>query len=303
MSDFETAMAYCRITVISLGILGNVISFMVFSRKTFCNNSISTYFRALAIFDCLTIIQLIKDIYSLSPNNYFENLSDVNCKLFYYISMQFSSIPGWILVAFSIDKMLNMKTSPPNILKSKLFQWSIVAGIVLFNILFYIELLISLKLEPFFLLPEIRICNFAFLSYFYPFLYSMLAEICVIPFSIMIVTSIVTIISLRKSRLSIKRDQTTDKLRKTRDIKYAVSSVAFNFFFITFKLPFFFYYILPVNFVVNSYFQVSFLLFLFNCSSNFLIHFATNSIFRRELNVICQSLLPNNRVLGVFSSS
>lgn len=106
----------------------------------------------------------------------------VTCKLFYFLSMQYSSITAWILVAFSIDKMLNMRTSPPNILKSKLFQWSVVHAIFLFHFLLYIELLISLKLEPLFLIPEIQICNFAFLSYFYPFLYAHLADSCVIPF-------------------------------------------------------------------------------------------------------------------------
>lgn len=70
-SEFKTVMIYCRITVISLELLGNIISFMVFSRKTFRNNSISTYFRALAVFDCLTIIQLIKDVYKLINNNLF----------------------------------------------------------------------------------------------------------------------------------------------------------------------------------------------------------------------------------------
>ena len=128
-------------------------------------------------------------------------------------------ISNIILVAFSIDKMLNMKTSPPNILKSKLFQWSVVLGIFVFSFLFYSELLVTLKIvkNPSF---DIYVCNYGMFDYFYSFLYAQLAEHCVIPFSIMIVTSIITIKQL------------------------------------------------------------------IECSSNFFIHFVTNSIFRREFFAI-----------------
>jgi hypothetical protein len=299
MSDFFTELNVARIAVLSFGIVGNIISFIVFSRKTFSNNSISTYCRSLAVFDCLTIIQLIKDIFTISnPYDYLENWNDVSCKLFFYLSMQYSAIPGWILVAFSIDKMLNMRTSAPIIIKSKLFQWSVVAGIVIFHLLLYSELLISLKVEPIVFMPSIKICNFPFLSYFYPFLYAELAETCLIPFIVMIVTSIVTIRLLIRSRGLLERMGHSDKQRRKRDIKFAISSITFNVFFIAFKTPFFTAYIVTgsVNFYADYFMQISFFLFLFYCSSNFFIHFATNSIFRRELFVIFRPLIPINRV-------
>ena len=294
ITNFEIAMRISHISVISIGMLGNILSFIVFSRKTFRKNSISTYCRALAVFDCLSIIQLVSQI-----DRYLENKSDVNCKLFYYLSIEYTAIPPWILVAFSIDKMLNMKTSTPNILKSKLFQWSVVAAIVIFHLLLYSELLISVKLEPvFFLTEEVQICNFQFLSYLNTFIYAELADTCIIPFVIMILSSIVTIRLLMRSRKSLERFGNRNNVRRRRDIKYSISSLVFNFLFLAFKTPFFVSYLLPETAFFNNYFytQLAFLLFMINCSSNFFIHLTTNSIFRREICIIVRVKTPANRV-------
>ena len=277
-SDLKTLMIISRISIILAGIIGNIISFIVFSRKTFRNNSINTYCRALAVSDLFIIIEVVRDVSSFFKTNLFFDISNETCKVFYYISMQYSSIPIWILVAFSIDKMLNVKTSPPKILKSKLFQWCVVLGIFIFHLLFYSELLIILKLVKHPTLDR-YICNFRRFDNFYLFLYSQTAENCVIPFTIMIVTSIITIKQLIESRRTLEKNgRIVNKQRKIRDMKFAVSSVAFNVVFIIFKIPIFIAFFI----ICDTFFHASFILFLINCSSNFLIHFATNSIFRRE---------------------
>ena len=268
--------------IISLGIIGNIISFIVFTRKAFRNNSISTYCRALAVADLFIIVELINNVFNYINKTKIYNINEPTCKVFYYLSMQYTSIPAWILVSFSIDKMLNMKMSPPNILKSKRFQWSLVLGIFLFHFVLYSELLIILKLEKTSPLNSYA-CNFGMFDNYYPFVFAHLTENCVIPFSIMIVTSIVTIKKLIESRRSLERTgRIGNKQRKNRDMKFAISSLTFNLVFIAFKMPFFI-----TNIIYHEiFFQVAFILFLINCSFNFLIHFITNSIFRREFFVI-----------------
>lgn len=283
MSKFYYATPIFRVIIISLGILGNIISLIIFSRKTFRKNSISTYCRALAVLDCLIIIELIHMVHYIinSTNSDFSNLTDLTCKLFYYLSAQYGSIPAWILMAFSVDKMLNMQLSPPKIIKSKLFQWSVVAGIVVFHFLFYIEFLFLLRLEPAFFDPKILVCNFPFSSFFKTVIYVELTDTCLIPFVIMIATSLVTIRLLVKSRNSLERIGNAGKHRRHRDMKFAISSLTFNLFFVVLKLPFLVAFLLPLKNMVFP--DIAFLLLLINCSSNFFIHFVTNSIFRREL--------------------
>ena len=288
-SYLKNAFLTSRIPIITFGIIGNVISFIIFSRKTFRNNSISTYCQALAVSDLFIIIEYIGIVSELVYKNNFIDMNESMCKIKYFLTIQYSSIPAWILVAFSIDKMLNMKTSPPKILKSKFFQWSVVFGIFLFHFVLYSELLVTLKLVKHQKLDR-YVCNFGMFDYFYPFLYAHLTESCVIPFSIMIVTSIFIIKKLKESRRSLGRiGRIANKQRKIRDMKFAISSLTFNVVFIVFKMPFLISNTISFR---DFFFQVAFILFLINCSSNFLIHFATNSIFRREFFVIIK---PSNR--------
>ena len=301
VSTFDFTVSITRIIVILIGIIGNIISFIVFSRKTFRNNSISTYLRALAVADCLTLIQIFQDIYVLAYATAFVNESDFTCKIFYYLWMEYTSLPGWILVAFSIDKMLNMRTSTPKILKSKLFQWSLVARITIFHILIYSELLVSLKIV---LARGVYMCNLYFLDYFSIFTYAQLSISCLIPFAIMLITTIFTIRSLSKSRSSLERLGKGDKKRKSRDVKYAASSVAFNVFFVVCKVPLFVGPLLPASaaYIIPYFLPIGVLIFLINCSSTVFIHFATNSIFRRELFVLL-GLKGTNRVSSTINNT
>ena len=288
-STFDVVITILRLIVISIGIFGNIISFIVFSRRIFRNNSISTYCRALAIINCLSIIELIKDIWRFFHNKEIFNVNDFTCKSFFYVSLLFNAIPGWILVAFSIDKMLNMKTSPPNILKSKLFQWSIVAAIILFHLIFYIEVPISLNIEYISFTPEKFVCNFPFISFFEIRVYAIIIESCVIPFVIMIISSFVTIRILIRSRRyleGIGNSGNSAKPKRIREIKYAISSVTLNFLFIIFKSPFLIFPLLPLDGYNKSLAEISLFFLLFDCSIMFFIHLATNSIFRREFFVI-----------------
>lgn len=93
-----------------------------------------------------------------------------------------------------------------------------------------------------------------------------------------------TIRQLIKSRNSIERVGNFGKERKSRDAKYAITSLTLNIMFIIFKMPHL------VFFVLNAYlayfdvyfFNISSFLFYFYTSSSFFVHLATNSVFRRE---------------------
>ena len=283
---FNKAILISRITIVSIGLIGNILSFIIFSRKTFRNNSISTYCRALAISELLLIVQLILDVYELVYNNHLHNVSDGACKIMYYLSIQYGAIPGWILAAFSIDKMLSIRTHQILLLKDKRFQWSVVAVIAILNLIFYVEILISLRLVPIFFFPTpLFFCELATISYFFAFIIALIVESCLIPFLIMLVSSIVTIRCLFKSRLIVERFGNVDLQRRKRDKKFAISSLILNVVYILLKSPFFVFYIIYAkNPFGNTYyfFNVSFLLLLVNCSATFFVHLFTNSIFRRE---------------------
>ena len=139
-------MLITRVVIISIGLIGNVISFIVFSRPVFRKNSISTYCRALAIFDFFSIGDLVISIGLGFFGTFYPYYADALCKAYIYTIFGFASIPGWILIAFSVDKVLTMKRIGTNILKKKSFQYGVVVAIAIVNLLLYIEIPIYLKL-------------------------------------------------------------------------------------------------------------------------------------------------------------
>jgi hypothetical protein len=293
-TDFDTALHYVKSVMISTGLIGNIITVIVFSRKAFQKNSISTYSQALAISQCLTLIQLMTSINYLAYKTQLLNLSDSWCKAVMYITLENNSIPGWILVAFSVDKTISMSRRQIQIIKKKWFQWSVVAAIVIFNVLLYLEILISLKLQQYSSYVKILYCDFTTLSFFTPFIIITLLESTMIPFVIMMVSSIITIRLLYRSRRSLERAGKISRERKSRDAKYAVTSIAFNLMHVVMKTPNFVWYILYANKIsTSSYFlTISFFLFLVNCSFTFFVNFASNSIFRREFLILIRLRKP-----------
>ena len=290
---FTQAIFIADTVVIGLGIVGNIISFIIFSRKAFKNNSISTYFRAISVIESLTIVQLILNMEILFGNIDFTSKSDAVCKLIYYIWPLYDSAYAWILMVFSIDKMLNMSKRPITIIKKKWFQWSVVAVVVFIQAILYIGVPIELTRVQYY---KGYFCSVATLSFFREFSVMYLISASFLPFVVMMVTSIVTIRLLFLSRNSMGQTGNLERLRRARDNKYAISSLTFNFFFITFKTPFLVCYILlAFYFKVDLYFfTIATFLFYVNMSSNFFINLATNSLFRRELLAICR-LNKSNR--------
>lgn len=83
---------------------GNIISFIIFSRKTFWRISVSIYCRALALFDTINnSLSTLIYVYYIMYDFFILNYSDFIYALFSYGYYTLASIPGWFLVAFTID--------------------------------------------------------------------------------------------------------------------------------------------------------------------------------------------------------
>ena len=279
---FLFATAAIETAVVAIGIIGNVMSIIVFSRKTFRNNSISTYCIALAMVEFFTLVQLITDVYYLAYKKYLPNESDTFCKLLFSIGTYLGSIQPWILVAFSVDKLLSMRTRSIDLLKKKWFQWSIVAAIVLLHLAIYISIPIFIRIREIY--PGYFNCDYSSISFYNINMIINIPDVFTIPIIIMMVSSILTIRKLFKSRNSVEKIGKLTKERKSRDHKYAITSMIFNAMFIVFKVPSIIFFTL---FAFYSYYDVYFYtisLFLhyLNMSLSFFVHFMTNSLFRRE---------------------
>ena len=281
--------------MVIIGILGNIISFVVFARKTFRKNPVSIYCCALALFDVISLsFSSVMDFYYILYNNFIRSNSDAICASFGYGYFAFSSIPSWILVAFSIERTLNLK-KVTNAKKKLAVHFSIVLAIILSHLLLYIEIPIYLRLFPR-KVNNITLyaCEPTTLSFGNAMNVVYNIESSALPFLIMIISSLITIKMLRDSRRQVEMMGSVAEKRKSRDRKFAITSITFNVLFIVLKMPYLvcisigFYY---VNYYV---YQVSYAMFFLNFSINFFVHFFSNSIFRKELTVIVKIRKPSS---------
>ena len=282
------------LAVVLIGLVGNILTFMVFSRKKFQKNSISVYCRALAIFDSFIVYIAVVLFYFVFYSLFLAMQSDSMCKLYFYVTLAFSSIPGWILIAFSVDKILNLR-AVLNTMKRPIIHYSIIAAIVLFNLLLYIEVPIFITLVPIDVYGfTLLICDTGFLSFANALNIIFITQGSMLPFVILCVSSLYTVKLLRDSRKQVATigNSSVDK-RKKRETKFAITSLAFNILFIVLKMPLLICSLIGYQLVNYFVLQFAYLFFFAYFSIGFFIHFASNSLFRSELLLMLRIRKPD----------
>lgn len=274
------------IVVVIIGIVGNVLSYIVFSRPTFRKSSTSIYCRALAIFDSLIIYDAFLQFYIVLYNYFVFVYSDAMCKIFTYMIYAFGALPGWILIAMSIDKVLGLRKLTHE-KKRLLIHYMILTGIVLFNLLLYIEILIYMRLVDMDLngIPN-TICDISTLSFGKAISIIYIIQGNVLPFIVLFGSSLYTIKLLRGSRRNVRMIGRVAERRKSRETKFAVTSFTFNVLFIVLRMPVFITSTIGLNNVSPFILSIANLLYVVDFSDSFFVHFASNSVFRRELFIL-----------------
>ena len=126
-----------------IGAIGNVFSFIIFSRNKFRKTSFSLYFRVLAICDTFTLLYTIYDMRKEMFGIDLQNGSFYWCKTAYYWLYSIAPVSGWLLVVISMDRMSSIIR--PNkflFMKNKKTQALICCLNFAFNLIFYIPLIV-----------------------------------------------------------------------------------------------------------------------------------------------------------------
>ena len=93
-----------------VGISGNCISFLVFSRKRMCDTTASVYLRFLSVFDSLVLLTSVLR-HMIRNYTYMElrKFSDFTCRLLVWVSSSSRQVAIWLLCVIAIDRMLLIK--------------------------------------------------------------------------------------------------------------------------------------------------------------------------------------------------
>lgn len=270
------------------GLIFNILALMIFSRKKFEKTIFSTYFRYLCISD--TIILLYKLDYMLKEKFFYYLFTIIYfCKILNYFLYILPSISNWILVIISIDRYLSI-VYPTKFLFRKLKQNQIL---ILFALIIF-QAIVWLSI-PFLAFVSItnNTTNESLVYDCLPGTITVdlidLLDSSLLPSVLMFISTSLTLRTIFKSRSKSQNSnhQNEKSKIKSKDIKFAISSISLNVLFFVLNIPLSFH-LLTVNFlIIDDYlrkliYSVCDLLYYINYASVFFLSYFFNIIFKKE---------------------
>lgn len=269
----------------SIGLITNIIAFVIFSRIIFKKTIFSTYFRFLIIFDMISSIIPINKFFEFNFNTYLKDFNDSLCKFRMFTFYVIFPISGWTLVVISFDRYLSIKFPKRfSIRKKTKFQILVCIFILVLNLIYYTPNL-------FFHLKQNNISmNQSIITYKcnnpgIPLEWMNIFESTIVPFLLMFLFTSFAIRTLNKIR---KNSIIYSESARKKDIKFALTSVFLNILFFVINFP------LGIYTISNMYFNyifsvdlhklISSLVYLFayfNSMSVFFINIIVNRMFRK----------------------
>ena len=289
----KTIIVYSFPCLALMALITNLLLLIIFSRKTFQNTIFATYFRVYLVIDTFNLIFPINRMLELNLGIYFGLVSNILCKLRKFLPSWTNAITPWLLVIISFDRYLSIAhPSKFSFRKKFLFQILTSCFVIGFNFCMFTPLWFYYLKETIktnetnnqtfiisyeCLLPE---------KFFFRFIG--ILQQCIIPFCFMSLFTLLTIKTVFNSRESSSNNST---ITKSKDMKFAVSSITFNIIFLLFNTPYF------VFLVINNYTNLfidrtealykileSIFNFFLNFNSIFILisNYISNSIFKKE---------------------
>jgi hypothetical protein len=303
----KTAVVCLYLLIAVIGLISNLLSFIIFSQKKFQNTVFSIYFRFIVIFDILSMMIPVNKFFEFNLNIWFRDFSDPLCKFRYYYIYVVFPISGWGLVAVSIDRYFSIVYPTKfSIRKNILFQILVCCGILVYNLVYYIpQLFYYINISKSFNNKTNQtIITKKCVNQNYPTDWLNILNTTLIPFALMFVFTLITLRKLFKSRKnSCQNSQSSSNKTRQKDIRFAITSITLNVIFLLLNLPYGVYSILVLNISMNKdleklIYSIIYVPFYLNLTSLFFINLKVNSIFRNEFIRIFFSKKTNKNILN-----
>jgi hypothetical protein len=267
--------------VFLIGLFGNIVSLLIYSKKRFQNTFFNVYFRFLNIVYLCSLSYIIIDFLNYQFGSNLETISVYSCKIVYYYFYILAPNGSWILVVVSLNSMLSVlyPTKFKSFRTNKRIQLAICIFLLVFNIFYYIEVPVLQKFiqeESFD--KETNLTHMDSNCESNNIIYWMdLANSTCVPSILMILFTTMTLTHLFKSRFKISK----------RDIKFALFCILLNISFLMFNLPIILYglfnnYLIMDEELSNLLYVVTVLPYYVKFTDVFYISLIVNISFRKE---------------------
>lgn len=102
---------YITPAIVTLGLIGNMLCFIVMKRKSLRQRSYSHFLCALAVFDSLTLVGRQVDLVNMYLDKYteignmFSTFSDFGCKIYFFSLNICYLMSAWLIVCMSLERL------------------------------------------------------------------------------------------------------------------------------------------------------------------------------------------------------
>lgn len=224
---------YANLTIVPIGLFCNLISFLIFSKKSFRIGTMGYFFKIIAIMDSIVLINLFLNFFSQSLEKDIVLISDFYCKFFNLalrVSFQSSS---WLNVLVTLDRLLSIKYHHKQFKfnKNKKILTLILLGALLLIILINSpNLFMNLKVYDY-ENQTIVLCTSDLASNNYREIVHIIMRTA-LPFTIMLTANLNLIKAVKKSRLKLKKEKSLK-----REYYFASSLIIMNSYFLANLIP------------------------------------------------------------------
>jgi hypothetical protein len=232
-------------------------------------------------------------IFSSGYNSKAQDSNIVLCKIRFYVSFLFSSVPPTILILASIDRLLiSSQNVDTRLYSSKRLAYFSISISTFFWIVFNFHILIKVNIQE--SSPSVFICYYDSSKIYRAFVYYSLVVINVLFCFLMIILSMFAFKNVRHIRIVSQQQRNQIRTMKKKDFQLLRCLFAHDIVFIICSLWLYAYYVYsavtkdqiqtPIEEVINSFLNYLFL-FIYNISYcvSFFIFICVSRAFRQEL--------------------
>ena len=284
MEKFEYFVNYLQVPIVlSLGIIGNTLGFLILLKKKLLQIGPRFIFQALFLTDSIYLVQILQPYLAYSYNKDLSLVSSFFCVSYWYFNYLLSTISPWLLSYISVERYISIRYPKWKlILRNKTNQWIYFIVIVALNFAYYSEIIF---LNAFQIINNSNDsssqCVFNNIESQAIISYMDLANRVIIPFILMVISSIMLIESIRKARLSISGCGRRQYRRLKKDIRFAITSILLNCIYLVLSLPISIYIFTP-DYFNNIIYLFLFYVYYSSYALNFYLIIFSNYLVRKE---------------------
>jgi len=275
--------------ILGFGLTGNFLGYKVMQRPTMREIGPRDMYKYLFISDTIYLVQIIVTHLQLSYNTDITLISNIVCKLWYYLTYSLDAQSSMLLVYISIDRYVSIKMPAYRFfMRKRNNQLIYFIFIYMFNLLYYLPVVYNFSQTE---TNGTISCDFNnqysadLISYMDFFNLIILPSFFIFSFSILLGIEVIR----SRSRIlgNFKKEENNYYFE---NISLAVSSIFLNIIYILLVTPLSVFYFLP-NYDQIYGFVFSYYLLYVTFSINFYIILVSNSLFRKQFILFLKDII------------